>query len=115
MSNGFFDLLAHARFALVPLGVQAVGKGVWPVMRQILPGFWGWWQNRAMASPRVLITTGDFNLADEIAALRANDKRVGAICTFTGTVRDRNDGQSISSMELEHYPRHDRKSHRGHD
>jgi molybdopterin synthase catalytic subunit len=61
-----------------------------------------------MASPhvssRVLITTEDFNLADEVAALRAGDKRVGAVCTFTGTVRDRNDGSSVSSMELEHYP-----------
>jgi molybdopterin synthase catalytic subunit len=58
----------------------------------------------AHPSPRVLITTDDFNLADEVAALRANDKRVGAVCTFTGTVRDRNDGLSVSSMELEHYP-----------
>lgn len=56
------------------------------------------------SSTRVLITTDDFNLADEVAALRANDKRVGAVCTFTGTVRDRNDGLSVSSMELEHYP-----------
>lgn len=55
-------------------------------------------------SSRVLITTDDFNLADEVAALRANDKRVGAVCTFTGAVRDRNDGLSVSSMELEHYP-----------
>ncbi|MHB1200344.1 MAG: molybdopterin synthase catalytic subunit MoaE [Polaromonas sp.] len=53
---------------------------------------------------RVLIQTDDFNLSDEIAALRANDKRVGAVCSFVGTVRDRNDGQNISSMELEHYP-----------
>ena len=53
---------------------------------------------------RVSIQTGDFSLADELEALRKNDKRVGAICTFTGTVRDRNDGLSISSMELEHYP-----------
>jgi molybdopterin synthase catalytic subunit len=43
-----------------------------------------------MHSPRVLITTNDFNLADELAVLRANDKRVGAICSFIGTVRDRN-------------------------
>jgi molybdopterin synthase catalytic subunit len=43
-----------------------------------------------MHSPRVLITADDFNLADEIAALRANDKRVGAVCSFVGTVRDRN-------------------------
>jgi molybdopterin synthase catalytic subunit len=57
-----------------------------------------------MHSSRVLITTNDFNLADELAVLRANDKRVGAICSFVGTVRDRNDGLSIKSMELEHYP-----------
>jgi molybdopterin synthase catalytic subunit len=57
-----------------------------------------------MHSSRVLITTNDFNLADEVAVLRANDKRVGAICSFIGTVRDRNDGLSVSSMELEHYP-----------
>ncbi|MBH1957812.1 MAG: molybdenum cofactor biosynthesis protein MoaE [Burkholderiales bacterium] len=53
---------------------------------------------------RVSIQAGDFNLADEVDALRKSDKRVGAICTFTGTVRDRNDGLSVSSMELEHYP-----------
>ena len=57
-----------------------------------------------MASPRVLITTEDFNLGDEVAALRAGDKRVGAVCSFIGTVRDRNDGLNVSSMELEHYP-----------
>ncbi|MEO5659063.1 MAG: molybdopterin synthase catalytic subunit MoaE [Polaromonas sp.] len=57
-----------------------------------------------MMTTRVTIQTGDYNLADEVAALRQDDKRVGAICTFTGTVRDRNDGQSVSSMELEHYP-----------
>lgn len=57
-----------------------------------------------MATARVSIQSGDFNLADEVAALRKNDKRVGAVCTFTGTVRDRNDGLSVSSMELEHYP-----------
>jgi molybdopterin synthase catalytic subunit len=53
---------------------------------------------------RVSIQTADFNLADEIAALRSDDKRVGAVCSFIGTVRDRNDGLTVSSMELEHYP-----------
>ncbi|MGH6625547.1 MAG: molybdenum cofactor biosynthesis protein MoaE [Burkholderiaceae bacterium] len=53
---------------------------------------------------RVSIQTADFKLDDEIAALRAQDKRVGAVCSFIGTVRDRNDGSPISSMELEHYP-----------
>ena len=57
-----------------------------------------------MHTPRVLITSEDFNLAEQVDALRRNDKRVGAICTFTGTVRDRNDGLSVSSMALEHYP-----------
>ena len=54
--------------------------------------------------PRVRIQTEDFNLADEIADLRAKDKRIGAVCSFVGTVRDRNDGSSVASMELEHYP-----------
>ena len=53
---------------------------------------------------RVSIQAQDFNLGEEIENLRAQDKRIGAICTFTGTVRDRNDGLNISSMELEYYP-----------
>lgn len=53
---------------------------------------------------RVTIQTEDFDVAAEMAALRAQDKRVGAVCSFIGTVRDRNDGQSVSAMELEHYP-----------
>lgn len=55
-------------------------------------------------SGRVSIQAEDFNLAMEVDALRKGDKRVGAVCTFTGTVRDRNDGLGVSSMELEHYP-----------
>jgi molybdopterin synthase catalytic subunit len=53
---------------------------------------------------RVTIQAGDFNLADEVAALRAGDKGVGAVCSFIGTVRERNEGSTVSSMELEHYP-----------
>ena len=82
--------------------------------------------------PRVAIQTADFDAGAEIAALRAADPRVGAVCSFIGTVRDRNsaptlgtcvsslppegtlspwggpaakaDGSPITSMELEHYP-----------
>jgi len=57
-----------------------------------------------MAMQRVSIQTSDFNLADEVAALRAGDKRVGAVCSFVGTVRDRNDGAQVATLELEHYP-----------
>jgi len=55
---------------------------------------------------RVRIQPADFDLAQEIAQLRAGDGRVGAVCSFVGTVRDRTAGTpgSISSMELEHYP-----------
>jgi molybdopterin synthase catalytic subunit len=54
--------------------------------------------------PRVVIQMQDFDLAAEINALRAGDKRVGAVCSFVGTVRDRNDGLNVSTLELEHYP-----------
>ena len=56
------------------------------------------------ASSRVSIQTEDFDLNAEVLALRSQDSRVGAVCAFVGTVRDRNDGQSVSTMELEHYP-----------
>ncbi len=44
------------------------------------------------------------SVSTEVARLRATDKGVGAVCSFIGTVRDRNEGQSVSTMELEHYP-----------
>lgn len=53
---------------------------------------------------RVSIQTGDFDLSTEVARLRSDHKGVGAVCSFVGTVRDRNDGQPVSAMELEHYP-----------
>jgi molybdopterin synthase catalytic subunit len=53
---------------------------------------------------RVSIQTADFDLTQEVAALRRDDMRVGAVCSFVGTVRDRSDGASVASMELEHYP-----------
>ena len=57
-----------------------------------------------MALPRVFIQTQDFDLSTEMAALRAGNAAVGAVCSFVGTVRDRNEGDAVASMELEHYP-----------
>ena len=57
-----------------------------------------------MAAARVSIQTADFDLGAEVAALRTADPGVGAVATFVGTVRDRNDGLGVSAMELEHYP-----------
>jgi molybdopterin synthase catalytic subunit len=53
---------------------------------------------------RVAIQSEDFDLSAEVAALRSGDPGVGAVASFIGTVRDRNDGAGISEMELEHYP-----------
>ena len=52
----------------------------------------------------VTIQTEDFDVQHEVAHLRSGDARVGAVCVFLGTVRERNDGSAVSSMELEHYP-----------
>jgi molybdopterin synthase catalytic subunit len=57
-----------------------------------------------MAAARVSIQQEDFDAGREIAQLRSGDARVGAVCSFIGTVRDRSDGVSVNTMELEHYP-----------
>jgi molybdopterin synthase catalytic subunit len=58
---------------------------------------------------RVRIQTEDFDLSQEVSRLREGDQRVGAVCSFVGTVRDTRfitgaDDDAIRSMELEHYP-----------
>jgi molybdopterin synthase catalytic subunit len=50
------------------------------------------------------IHTQDFDVSQELVTLRQGDARVGAVCCFVGTVRERNEGTAVSSMELEHYP-----------
>jgi molybdopterin synthase catalytic subunit len=52
----------------------------------------------------VRIQTGDFDLSHEIAQLRSGQCQVGAVCAFVGTVRDRNSGDQVATLELEHYP-----------
>ena len=60
-------------------------------------------------SSRVRIQIEDFDVSRELTALRQADLRVGAVCSFVGTVRDARalSGQSqdeIQALELEHYP-----------
>ena len=57
-----------------------------------------------MVLARVTVQLEDFDLGAEVAAMRVGDAGVGAVAAFIGTVRDRNDGLGVSSMELEHYP-----------
>jgi molybdopterin synthase catalytic subunit len=52
----------------------------------------------------VRVTHEDFDAGREIAALRGDDPRVGAVASFIGTVRDVNDAAHVSTMTLEHYP-----------
>jgi molybdopterin synthase catalytic subunit len=52
----------------------------------------------------VTIQTEDFDVAQVIGQLRSGNKSVGAVCSFIGTVRDRNEGDQVASLELEHYP-----------
>ncbi|HEY8048961.1 MAG TPA: molybdenum cofactor biosynthesis protein MoaE [Ramlibacter sp.] len=51
--------------------------------------------------PRVSVQHEDFDLSHECAALQGSDGRVGAVCSFVGTVRS---SGGVAAMELEHYP-----------
>ena len=58
---------------------------------------------------RVRIQQEDFDLGLELERLRERDLRVGAVCSFVGTVRDTraitgSAQDEIRAMELEHYP-----------
>lgn len=44
------------------------------------------------------------DFAREQALLCADTPEAGALVTFVGLLRDRNDGQAVSAMTLEHYP-----------
>lgn len=52
----------------------------------------------------ISIQSDEFDTAAVIDALRGDDPAVGAIASFIGLVRDVNEGASVSTMTLEHYP-----------
>lgn len=52
----------------------------------------------------VRVQEADFDLATELAELRRDRPKVGALVSFVGLVRDSDDGVGISEMTLEHYP-----------
>ncbi|MBK8323197.1 MAG: molybdopterin synthase catalytic subunit MoaE [Betaproteobacteria bacterium] len=54
--------------------------------------------------PRARVQAEAFDAGIEIAALGEGRRDVGAVATFIGYVRDRNDGTGVSRMTLEHYP-----------
>ena len=52
----------------------------------------------------ISIQTQDFNLAYEVDLLENNNDSDGAVVTFTGRVRNKNEGLGVSGLFLEHYP-----------
>ena len=52
----------------------------------------------------VRVQQEDFDISAEIAAMRSDNPKIGAIASFVGVVRDVNDGDSVATMTLEHYP-----------
>ena len=53
---------------------------------------------------RISVQTEDFSLDAVIDELKQETKAVGGVCSFTGCVRDINEGVDVSSLFLEHYP-----------
>src|SRR5262245_51175127 len=52
----------------------------------------------------VRVQTEDFDVGAEIRRLTQGRTDIGAIVTFTGTVRGESGGKPIAHMTLEHYP-----------
>jgi len=52
----------------------------------------------------IQVQSADFNHAEQYSALRDDCPKIGAIVTFCGLMRDFNDGDDVSVLELEHYP-----------
>ena len=52
----------------------------------------------------VSVQPQDFDLSTEVARLTAGRTDIGAIVTFTGTVRGEAKGRPITARTLEHYP-----------
>lgn len=57
-----------------------------------------------MTSVKIKVQEEDFNLQQEYHAVLNNEAVSGAIVTFTGLVRDFNDGRNVTGLALEHYP-----------
>lgn len=52
----------------------------------------------------VRVQSEDFDAGAEMARLRRSDPKVGAVASFIGVARDVNDGATVATLSLEHYP-----------
>lgn len=60
--------------------------------------------NNTKCATEISIQTHDFNFADEVALLEHENAIDGAVVTFTGRVRNQNNGNHVIGLTLEHYP-----------
>ena len=52
----------------------------------------------------IIVQEQAFDVGQEYVRLKARRTDIGATAMFVGSVRDVSDGQSVSTMTLEHYP-----------
>jgi molybdopterin synthase catalytic subunit len=52
----------------------------------------------------IRVQEAGFSVAEVFQELRQNSNGVGAVCTFTGLVRDFNDDSEVTGLFLEQYP-----------
>ncbi len=60
--------------------------------------------NSAAAPPVVIIQAGAFDTGAVIREVCAHNPKIGAVASFTGIMRDLNEGEAVEHMTLEHYP-----------
>lgn len=53
---------------------------------------------------KISVQTEDFDVSSELRRMQSGRRDIGAVCSFVGLVRDMNQGDSIATLELEHYP-----------
>lgn len=53
---------------------------------------------------KITVQTEAFDLGAEVDAMCAGRTDIGAVASFVGLARDRNDGSGVAAMTLEHYP-----------
>jgi molybdopterin synthase catalytic subunit len=57
-----------------------------------------------MAQTHIRVGAEDFDVGAETERLIRENPSSGAVASFVGVVRNRNDGSDVSAMTLEHYP-----------
>ena len=66
-----------------------------------------------MTTASVRLAAAPFDPAAEIAAVSDGDTGAGGVVSFVGRMRDRNQGDDVVAMTLEHYPGMTEKALRG--